>query len=1011
MAATLTSQGEQTETVWASFPIEKVESDHDGNVLVWGKATDDSLDSDAQIVDPDFAAKAIDEWMESGPNVRVQHQAQRDPAGVGVSFERDGSAHWVKSRIIEPVAKQLVLGGALRAYSVGIARPTIVRDGAARGGRITDGQIVEISLVDRPANKNCGIQLVKGAGGALMTKVFGGDDVLVKMNGQIFEGGDVTVTLPHDVQVGFSPADLAKIVGHRNGNGFLPKAQGVYGAPATESFLQVPVPDDLVKRKLTTEARNALPDSAFVFPDTREYPFHDKKHARNALARVEQRGTPDEKAKVRAAVASRYPGIEVSKKSLMKAAVAAVSKSATAMTSPQTLPTLSPKCDDPADEAVSAALNAAQAAQALDTDSEKAGAAMNPTQSAPASMKKKKSLCGTCGAVQNRKHAFCSECGKAMMGAPEIAKNHDFLCLGCGHELDKGEKHCPDCGRENPGYNPMADQKIPANKADGSRVADDVTQAVTDQDGETVVKAKKAPKKGKDRKGGKPFGGNQAVPFGKKPDDGDADDAKKQTGDAPLTQAKVSKGKKVKPSKPVATGSTPGSASGATGEGGESSVPGHRAGEGQEFDRDAAKGAPPEVATQLRLKALGIDTAMGYAHDLTCAAYSWEDVAKSYPSGLALMDADEWQRKALAAASTAPLPEATAMSRVGQAAFAIKSAQVQDLIDVKTDLYKAFKDANPGPGSAPTPGEISADRYSRPHITAGRASYGAHYAGPHSAPVPPEHGMSAQSFHREPLHGDTTTSPANIVGKNRAPVPDPPGVVMNLDYSSIMKEQIVAAMDAMHGHFDRIFPGVCPMNSSYGRAAHPVAAVKAETDAEVTKKVSRDGMTKKQRAKRDAKLTRAVMKGKMPLDQARIKMGKKPKTSPQPLSPAKGQGAEIIKGEVITAPPVLTKKDLRAALVRAQKSTDKKLTALAGVVSALADQPDPGTQPWKGIAMNPMRTKSAAPAAVQSVAEAAERSQMMVMHQLEQTARNSTNPSEREAAWQQVNKMRGLIPS
>jgi hypothetical protein len=984
----MTSDNELT---YASFPIEKVEQTADGNVLVWGKATDDSVDSDAQIVDPDFAAKAIEEFFSSGPNIRVQHQPQRDPAGVGVSYERDGNSHWVKSRIIEPVAKQLVLGGALRAYSVGIARPTIQRDSVARGGRITDGQIVEISLVDRPANKNCGIQLVKGIGidgnTVLMTKVFG-SEVLEKSD-------DVTVTLPADVQVGFSPADLAKIVSRRNGSltgHLLKQAQSL---PSVDE-----VRADLAKRKLTTEARNALPDSAFVFPGERAYPIHDRKHARNALARVEQHGTPDEKAKVRAAVASRYPGIEQSKKMM--------AKSATAMTSPNTVGSLAGKGDDPADDAVSAALDAAQAAQSLDTDSEKAGAAMNHGQSLPASMKKKKVLCGSCGAIQNKKHSFCAECGKAMMGAPEIAKNHDFMCTHCGYELDKGEKFCPQCGKENPGHNPMADLKIPANKADGSRVADDVTQAVTDQDGEqVVVKAKKPPKKGK--KGGKPFGGSQAPPFGKKPDgdDGDADDAKK-SGDAPLTRAKAVKGKN-KPPKKITDSSTPGSASGATGEGGQESQPSPRSSQaGFEFDRDASKGAPPEVATQLRLKALGIDTAMGYAHDLTCAAYSWEDVAKSYPSGLALMDADEWQRKALAAASTAPLPEATAMSRVGQAAFAIKTAQLQDLIDVKNDLYKAFKDANPGPGSAPTPGEISAGSYSRPHITAGRASYGAHYGSPRSAPVPPEHGMSAQSFHREPLNGQTSTSPANI-DKGRAPVPDPPGVVMNLDYSSIMKEQIVAAMESMHGHFDRIFPGVCPMNSSYGRAAHPVAAVKAEDGAEVIKKVSRDGMTKKQRARRDAKLTRAVMKGKMPLDEARIKMGKKPKTSPQPLNPKGEQGAEITKGETAILSPALTEKAFAAALRKSSKSTDKKLAALASVVSALADQPDPGTQPWKGIAMNPMRTKSAAPAAVQSVAEAAERSQMMVMHQLEQTARNSTNPSEREAAWQQVNKMRGLI--
>lgn len=62
---------------------------------------------------------------------------------------------------------------------------------------------------------------------------------------------------------------------------------------------------------LTTERRNALPDSAFAGPG-RSYPIEDAAHARNALARVSQFGSPAEKAEVRRKVHARYPGIEVS---------------------------------------------------------------------------------------------------------------------------------------------------------------------------------------------------------------------------------------------------------------------------------------------------------------------------------------------------------------------------------------------------------------------------------------------------------------------------------------------------------------------------------------------------------------------------------------------------------------------------------------------------------------------------------------------------------------------------
>ena len=180
MAATLTRDGELT---LLSFPIEKTEVDADGNVLVYGKASDGTLDSDSQIIDPEFAAKAIRDWLNDGANVRVQHNPQRDPAGVGIDMDTDDEGGtWVKSKIIEPVAQKLVLGGALRAYSVGIARPQIVRDVMARGGRIKGGQVVEISLVDRPANKNCSIQLVKMAsdGHAELSGEIEGDDDFIQ---------------------------------------------------------------------------------------------------------------------------------------------------------------------------------------------------------------------------------------------------------------------------------------------------------------------------------------------------------------------------------------------------------------------------------------------------------------------------------------------------------------------------------------------------------------------------------------------------------------------------------------------------------------------------------------------------------------------------------------------------------------------------------------------------------------------------------------------------------------
>lgn len=65
--------------------------------------------------------------------------------------------------------------------------------------------------------------------------------------------------------------------------------------------------------KLSTAKRKNLPKSSFAIPSkapgSGSYPVNDPAHARNALARVAQHGTPSEKATVRAKVHAKYPNI------------------------------------------------------------------------------------------------------------------------------------------------------------------------------------------------------------------------------------------------------------------------------------------------------------------------------------------------------------------------------------------------------------------------------------------------------------------------------------------------------------------------------------------------------------------------------------------------------------------------------------------------------------------------------------------------------------------------------
>jgi len=144
--------------------IIKQEKQEDGTLLVTGVATDDTLDIDEQICDPDWLDRAMPEWFKYG-NIREQHS--NIAAGVATKLEQDGTRHLVTARVVDPSSIAKVEAGVLKGFSIGIRNPRVSSDKDARGGRIVDGQIVEVSLVDRPANPACLIELAKSVGGEM----------------------------------------------------------------------------------------------------------------------------------------------------------------------------------------------------------------------------------------------------------------------------------------------------------------------------------------------------------------------------------------------------------------------------------------------------------------------------------------------------------------------------------------------------------------------------------------------------------------------------------------------------------------------------------------------------------------------------------------------------------------------------------------------------------------------------------------------------------------------------
>jgi hypothetical protein len=147
----------------AFFGIEKADRNADGTMTVYGKATDDSIDIDQQICDGDWLDRAMPHWFKSGGNIREQHS--NIAAGVATDYEAKADGHYISALVVDPVSVKKVETGVLKGFSIGIKNPRVTRDKSAMNGRIVDGQIVEVSLVDRPANPNCQLVLAKSATG------------------------------------------------------------------------------------------------------------------------------------------------------------------------------------------------------------------------------------------------------------------------------------------------------------------------------------------------------------------------------------------------------------------------------------------------------------------------------------------------------------------------------------------------------------------------------------------------------------------------------------------------------------------------------------------------------------------------------------------------------------------------------------------------------------------------------------------------------------------------------
>jgi len=125
--------------------------------MVFGYASTEALDSQGEVVRKEAIEAALPDYMRFA-NIREMHQ----PSAVGVAKEAaiDDKGLYLAARIVDDEAWRKVTEGVYKGFSIG-GRVTD-RD-RARKHVITGVELMEISLVDRPANPEAVIELYKAA--------------------------------------------------------------------------------------------------------------------------------------------------------------------------------------------------------------------------------------------------------------------------------------------------------------------------------------------------------------------------------------------------------------------------------------------------------------------------------------------------------------------------------------------------------------------------------------------------------------------------------------------------------------------------------------------------------------------------------------------------------------------------------------------------------------------------------------------------------------------------------
>lgn len=242
------------ETFNLFLPLAKIDKE---TRTVSGYASTPSLDLDGEIVSLDAVKNALPGYWE-WRNIREMHQ----PSAVGVAKEAnvDSEGLYLTSKIVDDAAWNKVLEGVYKGYSIG------GRKLAKTGNIITEIELIEVSIVDRPANPDCRISVAKRAKKA-------GEAFLVKAAKP--PKNDLVKALKKMSQVAETLAKDGPPAAH---DGFSLPAKVETKKPEEPKAETL----DTEKREFSDKQRQSLASQGIALPDG-SYPIANKSDLQNAI--------------------------------------------------------------------------------------------------------------------------------------------------------------------------------------------------------------------------------------------------------------------------------------------------------------------------------------------------------------------------------------------------------------------------------------------------------------------------------------------------------------------------------------------------------------------------------------------------------------------------------------------------------------------------------------------------------------------------------------------------------